>query len=373
MRIGIDARSLSEAHPSGISLYTYHIVQAMAQVAPEHTYVLFTSGSHQPTSLLLQLLLADKHIEHHHLHLPNKIFHGLAMLGLGPRIDTVLPNIDLLFAPNMHIMPLDSAVPLVMVWHDVSYRMYRQFLSLRRKLWHTVVRPQTLAEQATRIIAVSNITKNDISREHHIDPSKITVVHSAIPQTPVNQSTTLSSIQLPERYFAMITTIEPRKNIAAVLAAYQLYEQTTSQPLDLVIAGSAGWKSNRLITMMQQHPRIHYMSYISEQDKANIYRQATALLYPSIYEGFGFPPLEAMQHRVPVIASWAGALPEVLDNAAYYIQPYSITEIAQAMHEMHTNTRLRHYYIQQQPAVLQRYSWQQSAAATLKVLHSAIY
>lgn len=374
IRIGVDARSLTESQPSGISIYTYHIIEALARIAPDYEFVLFTSGSQLPSSTLLSYLGDLPNVFLHHLGTPNKLFHSLAIVKLAPGIDRYLSKVDVVFAPNINILPISRHTPLVMTWHDVSYKLYNQFLSLRRSLWHTVVAPQTLATRAKHIIAVSQTTKQDLQSVYGLNENKITVIHSGVPKLPVT-ITTIPELPLVQRpYFLVLSTIEPRKNIAAVLEAYQMWAQqySTTIPVDLVVVGAAGWKSQSLIRTMQQNPHMHYVGYVSEDQKLQLLRKTRALIYPSIYEGFGLPPLEAMQQGVPVIASWSGALPEILGNAAYYVNPYSVHDLRTALDRIHTNEPLRQYYIEQQTSVLQRYSWERCAQATLKVLHSAI-
>ncbi len=373
MHIGIDARSLTEAHPSGVSVYTYSLLRELFQLHNEHTYTIFTSGFHNPSNAFIADLLTHDNVAHVHHGWPNKLFHASALLTGHPQIDSIVKNIDVLFAPNIHVMPVSTVVPLVLTVDDMSFAMYPQFLSSRRKVWHTVVRPSNVMKRAQHIIAVSETTKADIIRIHPECAEKITTIHSAVPITPQRSVQPQDLLNLPEQYILALSTVEPRKNIEALVQAFLKYtDRNPSSALHLVVAGSPGWKSQRTISVMQNHPRITYVGYITEEQKAVLLERATAFIYPSIYEGFGFPPLEALRSGLPVIASRAGALPEVLGNAAYYIDPYSIEDMITAFDAVTNDAVLIAHLQKAADTTVSRYNWHTTATATLKVLEQAI-
>lgn len=369
MRIGVDARPLAEAQPSGISSYAFYCIRAMAQRSTNDEFILFTSGTTRPNNKWLSELEEFPNVTRHHLSWPNKLFHSLGLLGLTPSIDKQLGNIDVLFAPNLHIMPLSASVPLVLTVHDVSFKLYSQCLSWRRRLWHRAVKPAALMQRAASIIAVSTSTGKDCIREYQLPKEKVHTVLSAVPEASAAESVE----QLPKQYALAISTIEPRKNIQALVTAFQYYrEQHPDSTLELVIAGSAGWKSSDTIKQIQNTSYIHYYGYVTPGQKTTLLQSARLFVYPSLYEGFGFPPLEAMQAHTPVLASRVGALPEVLGNAAYYVDPYSIVDLSAGIHALATDETLRNTLTTLSAQVLQRLSWKACADATLNILHESV-
>lgn len=375
MRIGIDARALTETHPSGITIYTYYTVEAMVRQAPQDHFILFISGYHQKLveQSGLQKLCQYPNVTCKHLRWPNKFFHGLALLGLAPKIDQFLGDVDVVFVPNVHMLPITKQCPVVLTVHDLSFVVFPECLSWKRRLWHYAVNVPKLLQRVQRIITVSDTTRHDLTHIYQVADSKISTIYPGVPAQQV-VTPTQSSIKLPKKYALILATLEPRKNILATIQAFQIYR--TKQPessLELVVVGGAGWKSQRVIQQLHSKPYYHYYGYVSEDQKQQILKQAYFLIYPSLYEGFGFPPLEALQHDVPTIASNAGAIPEIMQASAYYVHPYSVAELAEAIHLLDTDTRLRQQLLSVKQNVLQRYDWTKAAQATLTVLRQAVY
>lgn len=368
MRICIDARSLGEPEPSGIGVYAYHVVRHMVEQSPQDHFVLFTSGRQQPDTEYVRALVQYENVEHVHVGWPNKILHAAAWLGVAPSFEHWVGQYDVLFAPNIHIMPR-SVAPMVVTVHDVSYELFPHCLSTRRKLWHRVVNPRRLLAKAKSCIAVSATTAHDVHAVYGIDASATTVIPSAVPE-PAHEE---ADVDLPDQFLLVLSTVEPRKNITGTVAAFEQYQADHPESnLNLVVIGASGWKSADVINRMNANPDIQYLGYATPEQKQLALRLASALVYPSIYEGFGFPPLEALQAGTPVMASRVGALPEVLQDAAYYVDPYSIADMASGMHTIHTDTALRQQLLANSQTVLDHLSWTTTAEHTLQVLKKAL-
>lgn len=372
MRIGIDIRSLIDQQPSGVGTYVWHIVKNLVELAPEHDFMLFFSGWQIDINQndKLSALAKYKNVQLIYWRWPNKLFHGLAMFGLAPKLDKIVGGVDVWFAPNLHFLPLSKNIPLVLTAHDLSFALFPEFLSWRRQLWHKAVCSHYLFKRANKLVAVSNTTKHDLEQVYKILPDKIMVVYPGVPEIePVNiDATNQLAEKLPLRYVLLLATLEPRKNVLASLAAWQHFcELYPKSDLHLVVTGSAGWKSQNILQTMGITPRAHYFGYVTEAQKAVILQQAEGLLYPSIYEGFGFPPLEALRLGVPVIASHVGALPEVLGEAALYVDPYSINDLVQALENLNSSKAMRENLLTARTKTLARYNWQISAQTLIEV------
>lgn len=368
MRIGIDGRCLLEVEPTGVSWYAFNVIQQLAKLYPEQSFMIFVSGLKAQSSFIDQLVLLPN-IVLKHLRIPNKLFHAVGLVSTHFALDYYLKNIDVLFVPNLHILPLRTNVPVVLTVHDLSFKLYPEFLSQRRRLWHQVVQPEKLFVRANKIIAVSNITKQDLVSEYPISNEKIQVVHSAMPELAVAEPLA----NLPQRYAVVMSTLEPRKNILAIVQAFELFcKRYSNSKLELVLIGGTGWKSQAIMDASIHNARVHYYGYVTPGQKVTALQNAQALFYPSIYEGFGLPPLEALSLHVPVVASHTGALPEVLGNAAYYVDPYSMPDLVEAFRVMDVDEIFRQRLITAGQVVQQRYSWEKTARETFEVLQGTV-
>lgn len=378
MRIGIDARSLMEMHPSGIGVYAFHVIQAMVQFAPQHEYFLFTCGRQAVETEFLSTLEQHSSVQRVHLSWSNKLFHLAAKFGCAPKIDAVInaaihdhSSIDVLFIPNWHIVPRSNQIPTVLTVHDLSHRLHAEHLSFRRKAWHWFIAPQKLVQTVSHLIAVSQQTARDITSVMGTPRERITVIHSAIPQAA--QSEPLPMPALPNRYVVVLGALEPRKNLSALLDAFELYRERNAQSdLELVIAGPIGWKSSGLVRRIEREPYVQYRGYVSSGQKTTLIQQAHCLAYVSIYEGFGFPILEAFRANVPVLAAQAGAIPEVADSAAILVDPYSIEDIASGLQALDNDNQLRRQLQNRMREHVHTYQWQSVAEHTLTVLGQVI-
>ncbi|MBI4407252.1 MAG: glycosyltransferase family 4 protein [Candidatus Kerfeldbacteria bacterium] len=341
MRIGIDARPLLEPYPSGVSVYTAELLLALLAL-PERqdTLCLFTAGWTVPTDRL-KPFLNYPHVEWQHLNIPNKLF----ALHLAPKLDRVLGKVDVLFTPNWNFTPVSRACPVVLTVHDCAIALYPQLLSRKQKLWHTLIRPKAQLRRARSLIAVSDTTRTDVIAHYQFPADRITTIHSAAP-TPVEPITVPG---LPDKYVVVIGTGERRKNLAAIQAAHI--------HLPIIRVGD--------------HTGPY--GYLSAGEKWYVLQHAQALVYISLYEGFGFPPLEAFQAGVPVVASCAGAIPEICGSAALYVNPYSSSDVTNAVNTVIADQTVRAQLIAAGTAQLKLFNWQTAARATLQVLHQAVY
>lgn len=374
MRIGIDARTLTEVKPSGVTIYAYHIIRAMVQLAPQDDFILFISGYNARLGerSLLQILGRYPNVTVKQLHWPNKIFHSLTLLGLAPTVDRFLGKVDVLFVPNLHILRVAQRCPIVLTVHDLSHVLFPECLSWRRRLWHRAVNVPKLVQRAQHLIAVSDTTKHDLMKLYHLADDRITTIYPGVPASGISSSVAL--VKLPSHYAVVLATLEPRKNILATIQAFQKYRHAhPDSQLELVVVGGVGWKSRQVLQALHSRSDIHYYGYVTDEQKQQVLQQAHILIYPSLYEGFGFPPLEALRYNVPTIAGNAGAMPEIMQAAAYYVQPYSVAELAEAINLVDRDTVLRGQLLNARQTVLQRYNWTKSAQATLEVLRQAAF
>ncbi|MEX1997176.1 MAG: glycosyltransferase family 1 protein [Candidatus Andersenbacteria bacterium] len=365
MEIAIDVRSLMEGRHSGVQEYTSQLIQAFARVAPEHVYRLFYNAARP-----VQPLKLPQGVEIVGLRYPNKLFNA-SQWALGfPRWDSLL-TADCFFVPSLRLLPLSIDMPLVTTVHDLSFEHFPEFFSWRRRLWHTLMRPRLLMQNSDHLIAVSAASADDVIDRYQIPPERVSVVYSGVKELPVGARNSIGYVRrkyhLPPQFILYFGTLEPRKNITSIITAFSAV--ATYFPHHLVIAGARGWLTHALDKAVAQSPaqaRIHMPGFIAEADKNSLYAAADLFVYPSFYEGFGFPPLEALVAGTPVITSYNSSLPEIVGEWATLVDPYNPGELALVMKELLINPRRVDTVTRQ--TIQEHYSWDKAAAQTLRII-----
>lgn len=369
MRIAIDVRSLMEGRLSGVEEYTVQIIRALLRVAPQHEYRLFYNAFRA-----VQISNFGPGATLHGWRFPNKIFNTAQWLLAQPRWDYLI-KADVFFIPNVRLVPLSPGVPVVTTVHDLSFERFSEFFDYRRRLWHRVMSPQKLIARSQHVIAVSEHTKHDVMGLYGAGEEKISVVYSGVNPSPYKGEgkVRLSKYNLPPKFLLFLGTLEPRKNVPSIIRAFTAI--ANSIPQDLVIAGTPGWLAGAIDRAIAEaapaiRQRIYVPGFIAEEDKTALYAAADVFVYPSFYEGFGFPPLEALLAGTPVITSFNSALPEVVGEWATLVDPYNVSELALVMKELALDLPEVTEATKQQ--IREKYSWDVAATQTIQVLEDVV-
>lgn len=381
MNIGIDVRSLTGGPRTGVGEYTAELVRAIVQKNTEHTYVLFSNAAHG-TAVDRSLFPSADHVHYAETHWPNKLLNTCTILTGRPQVDRLIATklshsssskLDLLFSPNLNITAYSSHLPHLLTIHDLSFDFFPEFFSFKQRLWHAATRPRQTCQRAAAIITPSHNTRRDLIEHYGIAPERVHVLypglspvfkHQLAQLTPTDLVTFRARYKLPARFILFLGTIEPRKNILALVTGFeQFLDQqggTNRCDLKLVIAGAPGWKNHTLLKRIRTSryaSAINLIGYVPSAAKAPLYRLAEIFVYPSFYEGFGFPVLEALAAGTPVITSARASLGEVGGEAAYYVQPHWPSDIATGIERLTTDTALRAGLIARGYAQVQRFSF----------------
>jgi alpha-1,3-rhamnosyl/mannosyltransferase len=229
-----------------------------------------------------------------------------------------------------------------------------------------------ILKHADGLIAASAATRDDAVRILGLAPEKFRVIYHGIAQpyfevTPEDSETARARFALHRPYLLAVGTIEPRKNVDLLLDAYSALPASVRDEFELVFAGPPGWAQTATKARLQQPPRgVRYIGYVEEEAMPGIFAGATALVYPSLYEGFGFPVAQAMAVGTPVITSNVSALPEIAGGAAILIDPHSQAELRDAMRDLLTSSSTRSRLIQLGRTNVQRFTWAESARQSLR-------
>lgn len=312
---------------------------------------------------------------------PNKILHAGARFASRPRFDRLSGReADVFWAPNPHFISLSEDMPLVLTMHDLSFERYPEFFSTKQRLWHRAVDPKTLCRRSAHIISVSEHTKRDIVDLYGIDPERITVTHEGCDDrfrrvpTPESLDATRKRLGLPKHYLLHVGTLEPRKNHLGLLAAFEsLKRDARFDDLHLVLAGPSGWNNREIRQAIGRSPvrdSIRTLGFVDEEDKPGLYRMAHTFIFPSFYEGFGLPSVEAMASGTPVVASFAASLGEIVGDAGILIDPYRPTDMADAIASVLESPALRSELSERGKRRAEAFTWEAAAERTAEVLRS---
>jgi glycosyltransferase involved in cell wall biosynthesis len=283
-------------------------------------------------------------------------------------------GIDALYAPA-HVRPLFAPCPVVVVIYDMMYHRFPQYWGWSdRSYFRTAV--SLLTPRAARIVATSRSTKQDILSLLPVDEQKVEVVYPGVPEgfKPVSDA---RSREVRDRYgltkpfILFVGSFHPRKNLVGLLDAFD--EIVDTIPHDLVIIGSR-WGDKAVLERIQKGslaPRVRLVGFVRRADLPLFYNEADVFVFPSLYEGFGFPVLEAMACGCPTITTDVSSLPEVAGDAAILVPPNTQQDLAQAIYETVTDKELQTQLREQAIAQARRFSWTSAARQTLKLLEQA--
>jgi len=347
--IAIDIRPLLEGTWGGVSWFTKNLVDGLIQSTTQgdrRVVLFYNSFKKFPSEAKKYLVVwnAYQHVSIAGYTLPNKLLNLSTFLFNAPNVGELLEKrfgkIDYFISPNVNFTRLTQRIKHIAVCHDLSWEIFPECFTLRQKLWHRAINPQKFFQDAHKIIAVSGHTKQDLHDLYAIPESKITIAYPGVDYehfNPEHGEAILERIQkkfdLPERYILFVGTLEPRKNIESLIEGYTRAKTN----LPLIIVGKEGWKFDRIYRFWLHSSKKHAIRFIQKaeyDDLPGLYTGAEVFIYPSVYEGFGFPPLEALACGTPIIVGHGSSLPEIVGSSARLVDPFNIEDIAHALEEL---------------------------------------
>ncbi|MDD5043684.1 MAG: glycosyltransferase family 1 protein [Patescibacteria group bacterium] len=375
----VDIRPLMERHRTGVSVYTENTLRSVLERDQKNKYFLFYNSFKSPADLP-KFNRSD--VFYCGFRYPNKIL-NLTMRFLGwPKVDKMVGKkfhikADVFWMPNWQFIALSKNIKKILTVHDLSPLLYPDFFSLKRRLWHKLINTPKLCRTFDRLIAVSENTKNDLIKTLGLSEEKVTVVYpgtnSQLETHNLKLETIKTKYNLPDKFILYLGTLEPRKNIIGIITAFEklINCRLPVAGCQLILAGPRGWLYEDIYRAAKQSPvadKIRFINYVAEDDKPTFYAAAELFIFPSFYEGFGFPPLEAMAAGTPVVASLGSSVGEILGDAALLVDPYNTNEIAGAMEQILTDEGLKNKLIERGRELVKRYSWGKCGEEILKNL-----
>lgn len=366
MKIAIDIRTAA-GEKAGKGWYTFNITQHLLRIDQKNEYLLYTK---EPVAGFEQF----KNVEMHQIKASGLFWHYAVAR------DVKRSDVDIFFAPSSFIVPalLPKNIKTIVTVHDLVAFLFPEGHDKKAVLIEKLFLRRAV-KKADKILAVSQNTKEDLEKKFSNLEDKIDVVPCAASEIfkPIDKSKLTDFIKdtnLPRHFFLAVGTLEPRKNYLNLISAFASIERQYPE-FHLIIVGKKGWEYEEIFQEIKANylqKKVHFLGYLSNTSLVNLYSLATALVFPSFYEGFGLPPLEAMQSGCPVIASNVSSIPEVVGDSALLIDPESYTEIADAMIKIIKDENLaivlRNRGLQQ----AQKFSWEQSAKQLLEVVRTKL-
>lgn len=376
MQIGIDIRSLDEPQPTGVATYTGELLRQLFDIGQENEFKLFYNSYKGEIQFKFPEYIGSHlgPVKVFEFTKPSKVLNFNFRFFGRPKIDQMLAGINLMFLPNPTFYALSADLPLVVTFHDLSYIHYQEFFSFKRRFWHRLVNARRIARRANKIIADSQATKYDLVNIFGISEEKIRVIHLGVnqevytPEIPVKDLERVKAkYQLPNKYILSLGALEPRKNILGIVEAFERLE---NDDYFLLVAGPKAWLYEPLLKRIQSSPKtdqIGLIDFVPQKDKAALYRLAEIFLYPSFYEGFGLPLLEAMACGTPVITSVSSSVGEVVGSAGLLIDPYDLNQISEALKQLINDHQLHQKLSTKGLEQVKKFTWRETARKTLQV------
>jgi len=357
---------------TGVGNYISHLIQYFNFLSPENNYTYYYGF------FTKNLLYGNK-----------KIYQTKRLLRRIPFLMSTLrqgkiffsgfhyKEFDIYFEPNF--IPVNiKAKKTVTTIHDFSFHLYPQ--------WHPKDRVGFYSKhffkninRSNRVITDSFYIKGEALNILNLSSDVVIPIHLGIQHNIFKvydrslSEKIRNKMDLPENFILYVGNIEPRKNVRGLLQAYLELPDSLRKELKLVLVGFEGWNNPEVMELLNKiGDDAKYMGYIQTKDLAYIYNLANLFIYPSLYEGFGLPPLEAMASGCPVVVSNVASLPEVCGDAAYYVNPYDVESIADGIYKVVSDKELRENLVQKGLERAKLFSWEKSAREHLKVFEEVL-
>lgn len=409
MRIGIDIRLIGKKRTGDEAVF-FNLVKNLAEIDSKNEYFLFTNrdpeiassairrggGNHELAKEIKKLNLKNN-FKIIFLNSPNRFWWNLWALPNYLRQNPV----DIFHTQYIAPFWLPKNVKLVLTIHDISFNYFPDYIKKSDLFFLKTLIPRSL-KMAAKIIAVSDFTKKEIEKYYHIPTQKVSAIHNGVDFELFNKNITQEKLEkvkkkynLPEKFLLYIGTLQPRKNIPVLIEAMEILREKYKIPLSpplrkgesvlspfekgrvgegfsLVIAGNRKARNfdpkiDEAIKKYSLQKSVIFTGWIDEEDKPALYKLARCFVFPSLYEGFGIPIIEAMAAGTTIVSSNKSCLPEVGKNGAIFADPKNPDEFAQKIHEILSDENLRENLVKKGQETAKGYTWQKNAEKTLEI------
>ncbi len=362
LKIAVDIREAG-AEKTGKGWYTYNLVLELLKLDSKNEYLLYTDGEKNPYKEFKNAKLRTIQGTSHKWH-----------LNVLKDLKTAKP--DLFFAPTSYIIPALAPkwLKVIITVHDLVAFLFPGTHNAKAVVIERLTLKRAV-KKASHIFVVSENTKKDLLKRFKYPAARVHLVPCAPadfykePSKPEELAKFREKLGLPERFILAVGTLEPRKNFGTLIKSFVLIKSKLPD-YKLVIVGKKGWKYQHIEDRLKEfklEKDVIFPGYLEAEDLKKIYALATVFVFPSLYEGFGIPPLEAMASGCPVVSSNVASLPEVVGDAGILIDPKNARKIADSVVSLIENDQIRNMLVERGLRRAEKFSWRASAEAALKV------
>lgn len=372
MEIAIEGQIFYDQR-TGIGHYTFNILKHLLEVDKKNSYDLilfpFLSGGKK-------FFLGKKENLNYRFvkYLPFRLYRKLFTLGFGLSLDLLAGRHDLYFFPNFQSFPVQAGYKVAMI-HDLGFIRFPSFAANQKSIQYLRKVTEESVKGADRLVVISEFTKKELIDNYEVNPRKIEVIYPGLDREVFSlkreSRSGLKKFGIKRPYILFLGMLEPRKNIAGLIKAFA--GMPSHKNYQLVIAGGRGWKFEEIFKVVDKlnlKDDVIFTGYVTDQERPQLLHGASLFVYPSFYEGFGMPVVEAQACGVPVITSNTSSLPEAAGEGAIFIDPNNVGEISSAMQKVLTSKSLREELIKKGLQNAQKYSWEKSARKLLNLFNS---
>lgn len=369
MRIGIDGNEANVERKVGISEYSFELIKQFSFLKREDIFwkIYLKSEKNDDFPSISKNWTYS-------IFGPSKLWTQIA-LPLNLYKDSNRPHV--FFSPG-HYAPRFSPVPTVISIMDLAFFHFPEYFT-KKDLTQLHNWTSYSVKQAKRVITISQATRSDIIKLYGITGEKISVIYPGIKEESnivnnISMSEIKSKYNISQEYILFVGTLQPRKNIEKLIESFSLLlrkNESENTKLQLVIVGKKGWKYESILSAPKRFgisERVKFLDFVPDEELASLYRHAQLFVFPSLYEGFGLPVLEAMKHGCPVLTSNISSLPEAGGDAAIYCDPENSKDIAEKIEKIIKDSSLRKEMIEKGYKHIKNFSWEKAAKQTLAVL-----
>lgn len=371
MKIAIDAsRAVNET--AGIGRYSKELIKNLLQIDQQNQYLLiFTYFRKDSRKEKLIKEFEAPNVKTKTLRIPGTLKEKVWGWRL-PYFGSFVENADVFFAPSFFEVNFGLKIPQVMTIHDLTTFIFplHRGKEVSKRLSKRTLEAGRLAK---KIIAVSESAAADAEKYLKVSKNKIKMIYSGLSYLP-KPAQNLPGLLKPKSYILFVGTIEPRKNLTGLFKAYALLPPRLQNDFPLVVVGAKGWNTGETYDCwraLKLENKVKFLGFISDSILAKLYKEAAVFCYPSVYEGFGLPILEALGFGTPVVTSNISSLPEVAGRAAILVDPHEPKSICQGIQQALENQNTVEELKKEAQKQLRKFSWGKTARETLKVLEEA--
>ena len=366
---------------TGVGRYTRELLLAALARSSEHHYTAFGFALRPPA----ERPFSHPNFEFRYIRaVPSKVYNALMRdVGFAPPVDVLarVRSPDLAFYPNYTAYPTRARVPKAVVIYDLSFRRYPTMFTVRSRRFLDRWVPRSI-DRSEVVIAISEFTRQEILSTYDVDPDKVVVIPCGVdpaifrPPAEAEVDAVLHHHRLRPGYVLTVGTLEPRKNLLGLVRAYRTVPRELKHEHPLVIVGGKGWRDSEIMrelgALEDEGEPVRRLGYVDDDELPALYNAAGVFAYPSIYEGFGLPVLEAMACGAAVVTSNTASLPEVAGGAALLADPMSSDSIAAAIRDVLSSPERRVALSTSGRGRARCYSWAASADLLLQVFNRLV-